>query len=380
MRYTFPVLLLLAASPAVFGQGAIIPPVIEGPPPVWKAGGEYVVWWLKRGNPPPVLTTSSPESQGLLGRPDTRVVYGDEGLETRHHDRFMGGRFFVEYVDPLNFGVEARALFLERDSTYFTIKPVESLLALAYTNARTNRPASEIIAGPDPDRGPLLGGFVGYSRIELFGQEVNAVVPLSEPGGPWRIDFLAGARFLQMRDRYHHTATSRNLEPADGFDRLAILDGVVDNIRVGNAYYGGQFGVRGEVDWGRFYGQGRVSGGVGINTQRYRAWGERVHHTPLVREVRDVGLFVQGTNRGERRRVHMDVAGEAGLNLGYRVTDSIDLFVGYTFLLWVGPLRAAEQLDTVVNTGQGRPARPGVLYEGSTFWAQGVNIGLQIRF
>ena len=56
----------------------------------WTASVEYVNWWLRRGYAPPALTTSSPASQGILDRPDTHVLYGDDRLETRHHDRLRG--------------------------------------------------------------------------------------------------------------------------------------------------------------------------------------------------------------------------------------------------------------------------------------------------
>ena len=55
--------------------------------------------------------------------------------------------------------------------------------------------------------------------------------------------------------------------------------------------------------------------------------------------------------------------------------------VGYTFLYWADPLRAANQLDRTINTTQpGGPARPGIPFEGDAFWAQGLNVGLQLRW
>src|SRR5262245_49895944 len=57
------------------------------------ASGEYLIWWLHEGRIPAVLTTSSFATKGELGQPDTRVLYGDQRLETRHDDRFVGGRF-----------------------------------------------------------------------------------------------------------------------------------------------------------------------------------------------------------------------------------------------------------------------------------------------
>src|SRR5437867_2959504 len=43
-------------------------------------GVEFILWWLREGRVPPLLTTSSAGSAGMLGRPDTHVLYGDRRL------------------------------------------------------------------------------------------------------------------------------------------------------------------------------------------------------------------------------------------------------------------------------------------------------------
>lgn len=342
----------------------------------WTVSTEYVVWFIRRGYVPVILTTSTPASQGLLDRPDTRIVYGDERLETRHWDRFIGTRFAVEWRDPDElFGFEGRAFFLERDSTYFTLKQRSDVLwALSYVDANTGREASEIVSGPDPVRGPLWGGFVGYSRVELFGQEANVVVPLMSDD-TCSVDLLAGARFLQMRDRYHHTATSFVLPDK------AQLYGVVDNYRTGNAYYGGQLGLRGEYRWGRLYAQGRAVVGLGADDQLQRTWGQRVDHNPQRRIQEERGLYVQPSNTGSYSRWHFDGVAEAAGNVGVDLTCWLRGFVGYTFLYWADPLRAAKQVDRVVNQGQpAGPAHPAIQFRGDALWAHGVNFGLEARW
>lgn len=358
-------LLALAASQSV---GA------EPQSSTWFASVEYVNWWIRRGYAPPALTTSSPASQGIFGQADTTVVYGDERLQTRHRDQFLGTRFALEWREPGGaWGLEGRAFFLERDSTYHTFDHQDGMLwALPYIDAATGRETSEVIAGRDPKRGDLLGGFVGYSRIEWFGQEANVVVPLIEDEG-WSVDLLAGARFFQMRDRYHHTATSFILP------EKAHLFGVVDNIRVGNAFYGGQLGLRGEARSGRAYLQARIAIALGADDQLVRNWGERVDHNPQRRVVTDRGLFVQPGNTGTFQRWHFDGAGEVAVNAGWEFAGWLRGFVGYTFLYWADPMRAAIQIDRVVDQAQ-PAARPGVPFKGDALWAQGVNVGLEARW
>jgi hypothetical protein len=372
--WLFTALLALLLGPAAALAQECSPPDPAGG---WSFQADYLLWQLRRGYAPPVLTTSSPASQGLLDRPDTRVVYGDDRLETRHGDRFNGARLAADWLsDDGAFGFEGRGFFLERDSTYFTLKQrSDVLLALSYVDATTGRQASEIIAGPDPKRGLLWGGFVGYSRIELFGEEANAVAPLIADDPAWRLDALAGGRFLQMRDRYHQTATSYVL-PAK-----RRLYGVDDNVRVHNAFYGGQVGVRGERRFGRLAVQYRATAALGADGQEVKTFGSTVVATPRGRVQTNAGLFIQASNSGRFTDCNLDAVGEVGLNLAYDLTGWMRARVGYTFLYWADPLRAAEQLDRTINVSQpAGPARPEIPFKGEAFWAQGLNVGLEFRW
>jgi hypothetical protein len=339
---------------------------------------EYILWWLREGRVPALLTTSSTASQGILGQPDTRILYGDGRLPTRHDDRFNGVRLTVEWMNANEtFGLEARGFLLERDSTHFKATSDGTvLLALPFTGATNGQPGSQLVAGQDPQRGLLTGGFVGYSRIEWFGEELNGVMPLS-PWGCWRLDLLAGARFLQMRDRFNYTAVSYTVAAP------VTLYSEMDNLRTGNAYYGAQVGLRGERDFGRFYLQLRGTIGLGADTELIRIFGASIYQTPQGRQLFGVGLFAQPSNTGSFSRVAFDGAGEVAVNAGYRLTSWARLFVGYTFLYWADPLRAGDQIDTVVYRRQGLapgPARPIVPFKGDALWAQGVNAGVEFHW
>jgi hypothetical protein len=62
--------------------------------------------------------------------------------------------------------------------------------------------------------------------------------------------------------------------------------------------------------------------------------------------------------------------------------------VGYTFLYWGEVLRAGNQIDQVVNTNLLPPAtgpvsgplRPAARLADSSFWAQGISLGLELNF
>src|SRR5439155_20146822 len=145
-------------------MGEAWPPHILIPTDRHHEGVEFILWWVGGGCVPPLLTTSSAASAGVLGRPDTHVLYGDQRLETRHGDRFNGTRIDLGYRfdDDRSLGVEVSAFFLERDSTHFKAESDGSqVLARPFLDAVSGSPASEVIAGPSRF-GLLRGGFVGY--------------------------------------------------------------------------------------------------------------------------------------------------------------------------------------------------------------------------
>lgn len=336
---------------------------------------DYLLWWLREGRLAPTLTTSSQASQGLLGQPDTRTLYGGDRLETRHGDRFNGVRVTLGYGldDGFGCGVEGNAFFLERDSTHFkATSDGSTLLALVYENPGGS-PASSIVAGQAPT-GLRNGGFVGYSRVELFGQEANFVAPLFIADG-FRLESLGGARFLQMRDRTDLTATGRTLPDQ------ATLFGLEDHYRAGNAYYGAQAGLRAELSGAWWFVNLRGEVGLGADVEQVRAFGATLFQTPTQRVVTPAGLTVQASNRGTFHRTALNGVSEVGVNVGCRVADCVRVYAGYTFLLWDSPLRSGDQIDPVVNKVAGTPpARPAIPFKEDLFWAQGLSAGVEFSW
>jgi hypothetical protein len=345
----------------------------DAPCPRWSVDAGYVLWWLREGRLPPTLTTSSQASRGLLGRPDTQILYGDDRLETRHGDRFNGLEAAVAYWldDARTVAVEGTCFFLERDSTHFLAESDGSTLLARPYELPDGSPASAIIAGRTP-AGTRSGAFVGYSRIELFGEALHLLAPLYV-GDTVRVEVLGGARFLQLRDRTDLTASGRSLPDEE------TLFGLEDHYRVANAYYGAEAGLRGELTGGRWSLQLRGTVGLGGNDEQVRAFGERIVQTPAGRVVTPAGLTVQASDRGTFSRAAVNFVSEAGFRVGYRLTDHLRAFGGYTFLLWDGALRSGDQVDTVINPVPGTaPARPAIPFKEDVFWAQGLDAGLEL--
>lgn len=338
----------------------------------WYGSGEYLLWWLQEGRVPGLLSAGLPATAAIPGQdPDARWINGPGRLQTRHGDRFCGARVTIGYwLDAEEtWAMEAEAFFLERDSTEFeAVSDGNPTLAVPRFDPAKGKVDSYIVAGDVPG-GTRGGGMVGYTRVELFGQQVNLVRAIDSV---WlsQLHFLIGARFLEMRDRADPTTISR-LYP-DG----SSLIGTEDHLRAHNFFYGGQIGARGRFDWGRWAIDARGLAAFGADRQLVRAWGYTISQNPQSRQIQPHGLFVYPSNSGRFERNAFDMVYEVGANLRYQLTDRIQFFGGYTLILWCFPIRAGDQIDRVVDPTQ-TIARPAIPWRDDLLWAQGLNLGVR---
>ena len=147
-----------------------------------------------------------------------------------------------------------------------------------------------------------------------------------------------------------------------------------DHYRTGNAFCGGQIGLKGDWTCERWTFEMRGTVGLGANEEQIRAFGYSLYQTPLVRIVTPTGLTVQDDNTGTFDRTSLNMVAAASLNVTYRLTEHASLFGGYSYLLWDGPVRSGDQINPVVNTNPHAPLS--VAFKEDVFWAKGVNVGV----
>jgi hypothetical protein len=102
------------------------------------------------------------------------------------------------------------------------------------------------------------------------------------------------------------------------------------------------------------------------------------------------GILAQPTNIGRSYHSAFSVVPEADLNIGYQITHWLRAQVGYSFIYWSDVVRPGNQIDRTVNPTQAPtdpnfgplvgPARPILTPQSTSFWAQGINFGLEFRF
>jgi hypothetical protein len=341
---------------------------------------DFLYWFLNGQRVPPLVTTGPPGSQAIIGQPGTEILRGDDRLESRH-DRYVGVRFGSEWWWERGsvLGLETSVAILERDSSNLTFPWQSSpTLALPYVDAATGQWKSYVVAGNSPDNGLVSGSINVYSRIEFFDEDIDAMWRLSE-GDNYRLILLAGAHFLQMRERLRTTATSLEL-PAQ-----STLLGVFDQFNTYDKFFGGQVGLKGAWRWRRLLVEGRGVIALGGDAQTVNTKGNRVLNTPLASTTEDFGLYVLPSNSGTFERAAFDMVTEWGLNLCWLISSRLDCRVGYTLVTWNNPVRPGDQIEPlnlsqVSPGGLVGPLKPTIPFRTDFFWAQGLNFGVEFRW
>ena len=352
---------------------------------VW-ADAEYLLWWTKGSPLPPLLTTSPPgtpiDTAGLLGANGTTVLFGNERVNTdaRSGGRFTAGAWLNEGHTT---GIEASFFFLGDETSHFTaVSDGSVILARPFIDFNPTSPFfgqgnTVLIAFP----GLVRGSFEATTTSELRGAEVYLRQSLC-CGCCCRLDALVGYRYLRLREGLHISET----EIATGADNpLAGIPFLVnEGFDTTNNFHGGELGLIGEVQRGRWFLRARGKLALGTTSQTVRIQGT----TQVDSAAPEAGgILALPSNSGDHHSSHFSVVPEVGADIGFVVTPNVRVFTGYTFLYWTHVARPGDQVDLRINTTQPPlgnaligPAVPAFNLKESSFWAQGLNFGLDIRF
>jgi hypothetical protein len=92
------------------------------------------------------------------------------------------------------------------------------------------------------------------------------------------------------------------------------------------------------------------------------------------------GLLTAPTNIGTQSRDEFCVVPELNLSLAYRIRPCLELSVGYSFMYFSDVLRPGDIVDTTIDTDSDLETRPALIFNSSSFWVQGLNLGLHYNF
>ena len=373
-------LIVLTALLALAGPAAA-QTAMSSPDGRFYGRAEYLLWWTKDGpQPTPLVTT------GFLNDPSTKVIMGGEDVDFGRHN---GARLTLGYwlTDDRAWGVEASGLYLptvtERQRVSSSGQPRSVDLVVPFFNPTRGTEAFTNVS--------LAGAFSGAATeratSRLWGAEGNVVFGLTNPR-PFRLELLGGFRYLNLAEGFAFKVSSPDLPPGP----VTVFD-TRDAFDANNDFYGGQLGVRGRYDAGRFMADATLKVALGVMRQTVDVAGSLTTNFfgPAVGTLPG-GIFALPTNIGSHSRDVFAVVPEAGINVGVRLTSWATLVFGYTFLYASNVARPGNQIDRVVNPSQSPAisltnpaalngaARPAFKFEGSDFWAHGLNAGIALNF
>jgi hypothetical protein len=351
--------------------------------------GEYLLWWIRNSDMPPLITTgaASDARPGALGMPGTRILFGGQQEDNKERS---GGRFFAGlWLDgQRRFGVEGGYFFLGSRSIGLTATSSgnsgSQVLARPFFDVLANREDASLVAFPG-----LSGGSVAaYAFSRLQGAEASGTFRVCA-GCSSHLDLLAGFRWLQLSESVQVSENDQIAASSPVLAGAAVR--VADNFGTHNNFYGAQVGFRAEVRRERLYAElvGKVA--LGDSHLEGDAAGATAIALPSAPPtVINRGLLALPSNSGRYSSDAFAVVPEVNLNVGFRFTERLRAFVGYTFLYWSNVTRPGNQIDRGLNLTQvptsqlfgtaAGPARPVFPLATTDFWAQGLSFGLEVRY
>jgi hypothetical protein len=381
-----------------------------GPSSLGWLKADYLLWWVKSApNPVPIVTTGpfNPDTftgapiPAAIGSPGTRVLYGagSEGFSALSGLRLEGG---TGIGDCKTFAVEGGLFLLEHANRTFTARSDAAgnpFLAFPLHNALSGLEGVNAISFPS-DTAQVFGGQAGTiqatASTRLWGGEANLAMSLWSDAS-LRVIGLVGFRYVDLDESMGINAAYTPLAVAiplnaplpmlNPGDRIALSD----SFHTRNQFYGGQVGARvnytlGSVDLGL-----TAKLALGSNQERVSIQGST---TALAAGQAPVvvpgGIFTTLSNIGTYHRGEFCVIPEVGLNVGVQLTQRLRARAGYSFLYWSQVIRPGNTIDRTIDQA-GVPTSPTFTpgfvgthplrqFHQSDFWAQGLNLGLELSF
>lgn len=340
------------------------------------ARGEFL-WWSMKGLDLPALATTG-GTNGIL--PGATVLFGG----TVNDETLPGARFTLgRWLDDCGCdGVEASFLMIGQASSSF----------------RGGSPPLTLLARPFTDLDPLV--LAPDARLIVANGVVDGDLSIVATTNFFTFDFLWRHNFdrsdchaTDLLIGYRHASLSDKVRIDESTTALATpiagteID-LFDQFATSNVFHGLQLGVHLQRGLGdRWSWDLLLKGAIGqLQSSVGATGGTRTTPSGDTSTFTDVGLLVQETNRGRHSTSEFGGLGELGLNLRRELNCGWSVNLGYSLIVWSDVMRAGDQIDTRINTTQLPPGSltgeplPGVPMATSTFWAHGVQIGVERAF
>lgn len=351
-------------SPVNSGQPACNCPYASAPPPTLWASTEFLLWATRSVAVPPVVTTGSPGSgfgtAGVLGAPGTVPVFGGQSLLGSMRPGFRTE--VGTWLDPRT-AVSGRFFYLAQQSAGitggsdgFTVVNVPQVVNVAGVPVQ----ATAYVGFP----GVAFGTVSASAHTNFLGGDLNLRRALANDPG-LRFELLAGYRYLHLGDELNTAFDIAPTAAVAGVGAARIAG--TDSVRTRNNFHGPQAGFAVGTRSGRWTADLQSTLAVGV-TVGHADFDRTRATTTTVPGLGAVPAVLRGGAGGTSDL--FAVVPEVGLKFGYQAAESVRLTAGYDFLYW-SRVRRAQELYDLSGTLRGG---------GTDVWAQGLTLGLDVRY
>jgi len=349
-------------------------------------GVEFVFLFPKGRELPALVTTSTPNTPafqaGVLGLPTTQVLFGNDRIGDQLHAaaRITVGKWLD---DEESVGVGVRYFGTEGDRTSFSLDSTENpIIARPFYNSDPLVDAQDSLRIAYPGR---FTGNVGVTTSsDLYSFDVLGRVNL-DYGSNYRLDVIGGYQNTRLDDGL--TIGSFTTDVGGINNPLGTTIAIVDGFDARDIFNGGSLGLWYEHYRGPWVVAAMAKFGLGQMSETVRISGSNTVNTGGGPVTTPGGLLAQPTNIGTYHRKETAFVPEFALNLNRRLTDHLDVTVGYSIIYFSSVVLAGDQIDTVVNgtqilggplLGPADPSFQG--FNDSDYFVHGLSLGLNFHF
>jgi hypothetical protein len=232
-------------------------------------------------------------------------------------------------------------------------------------------------------------GFIDIdSTSNLNGAEVNLVRNVYR-GPDCYVELLTGYRYVDLKESLSLTAdtnatgTTTKLTSPNQF----LIN---DSFATRSQFNGAQMG--GRVTWRRDCFRCTVSGklALGVTQESGSILGATTFFSSSLPPVTTTGgFYAQPSNIGSFTRSQFAAVPQLGINLGYQAGKHCFFYFGYDMLYWTRVVRPGDMVSPLLNPASitsnpsftgAASTNPPPLFLSRDFWAQGVDMGLEVKY